>query len=305
MGDDTKPSVTLIGPGAIGAALAGALVDAGHQPTLVARTPFDRLRVEWPDGSVDVASNCISSPADLDHADVVIVATKAIHNASIAEHVRAALGPESVLLIAQNGVDHVDRFTALGVEPAAIVPAVVLLPAERPAPGHSVVSGAARLRVPAGTAAARIESLFEDTFVQVSVTDDWVSAAWQKLLMNAPSGAMSVLARRGPEIYADIEAQELLHALMQETLAVAQAEGAEIDPAMPEKLLTYFVGNAGGHTTSIALDRMADRPTEWRERNAIVVERARRHGIDVPLTQAFVTLMRLGEPDFEPLVEGD
>ena len=123
MGDDTKPSVTLIGPGAIGAALAGALVDAGHQPTLVARTPFGRLRVEWPEGAVDVAANCVSSPADLDHADVVIVATKANHNASIAEHVRAALGPNSVLLVAQNGVDHFDRFTALGVDAGAIVPA--------------------------------------------------------------------------------------------------------------------------------------------------------------------------------------
>ena len=123
--------------------------------------------------------------------------------------------------------------------------------------------------------------------------------------MNAPSGALSVLARGGPEIYADSEAQELLSALVHETLTVAQAEGADIDPAMPEKLLAYFAGNAGGHTTSIALDRMAERPTEWRERNAIVVERARQHSLEVPLTQALVTLMRLGEPDFEPIIRDD
>ena len=38
-----KPTVTIIGPGAIGGALAAAIVSGGGEPILVARTPFDRL----------------------------------------------------------------------------------------------------------------------------------------------------------------------------------------------------------------------------------------------------------------------
>ncbi len=91
----TSPSVTLIGPGAIGLALAGALVEAGQTPTLVGRTPFDRLRVEWPTGKVDIEATCVTDPAQLEPAHVVIVATKATQNADITEHLKASLRPGS------------------------------------------------------------------------------------------------------------------------------------------------------------------------------------------------------------------
>lgn len=296
-----KPTVTIIGPGAIGGALAAAIVSGGGEPILVARTPFDRLRVEWPDGSINVAADCRTGVGDLTPSDVVIVATKATHNPSILPHLEACLGPESRLVIAQNGVDHLERFDPSIVGDAEVIPAVVFLPAERPGPGHVVVGKAGRLVVPSSLGAGVVASLFAGTFVQIDQTDDWITAAWRKLVMNAPSGAISLLARRGPEIYADNAARELLRALMDEVMIVAAAEGARLEPDLPEKYGRYFEANAGGHTTSIVLDRLAGVATEWRERNAAVGRIAARHGIDVPLNNALTTLIRLGEPDFRAI----
>lgn len=286
------PSITLIGPGAIGAALAAGLVEAGHDPTLVTRTPFDRLRVEWPLGSIDVEVNCVATVEAIEPADVVIVATKATQNAAVLEHVRAAVRPDSVLLIAQNGVDHLDRFA---VE-SDIVPAIVMLPSERTAPGQAQVGSPSRLVIPDGPASATVQSIFEGSFIDVELTADWTSAAWLKLMMNAAVGGIGVLTGRGSDVFRDSDALSLLEALMEEVATVGRAEGAVLPDELPSQLRRYQEKNAGGHTTSIVVDRLAGQSTEWRERNQVVVDAASRHGIDVPLNTTVATLMRLGEP---------
>jgi 2-dehydropantoate 2-reductase len=288
----SAPVITLIGPGAIGAALAAGLVEAGHTPTLVTRTPFDRLRVDWPLGSVDVAARCLTAVEDIEPSDVVIVATKATQNAAVADRVRAAVRPDSVLLIAQNGVDHLDRFS---VE-ANVVPAIVMLPSERIGPGQAKVGSPSRLVIPDGAAASAVQSIFENSFIDIEVTADWTSAAWRKLMMNAAVGGIGVLSRRGSDVFHDTDALSLLQALMEEVATVGRAEGAILPDELPAQLRRYQEKNAGGHTTSIVVDRLAEQPTEWRERNQAVVDAAQRHGIDVPLSQTVATLMRLGEP---------
>lgn len=295
----SSPSITVIGPGAIGAALAAGLVEGGYDPTLVTRTPFDRLVVEWPAGSIDVPARCVVAAADLEPADVVIVATKATQNEAVAGHVHAAVGPDTILLIAQNGIDHLDRFDV----DAQIVPAIVMLPSQRSGPGQAVVGTPSRLVIPASDSASVVESIFAGTFIDIEATEDWVSAAWLKLLMNAAVGGIGVLTRRGSDVFKDPEALALLRALMEEVATVGRAEGATLADELPAQLQRYQEKSAGSHTTSIVVDRFAGTPTEWRERNQVVVDRAARHGIDVPLNQMVATLMRLGEPAMSGVAE--
>jgi 2-dehydropantoate 2-reductase len=127
----------------------------------------------------------------IEPADVVIVATKATQNGAIVDQVRAAVRADSVLLIAQNGVDHLERFA---VE-ANVVPAIVMLPSERIGPGQAKVESPSRLVIPDGQAAARVQSIFKGSFIDIEVAADWTSAAWLKLMMNAAVGGIGVLGR--------------------------------------------------------------------------------------------------------------
>ena len=54
---------------------------------------------------------------------------------------------------------------------------------------------------------------------------------------------------------------------------------------------------AGGHASSIVVDRRNGNPTEWEVRNAAVGRIGRRHGIATPLNDLITTLIRLGEPE--------
>ena len=106
-------TVAVVGPGAIGGAVAAALIEAGHQPVICARTGFDRLVVEWPDGRVDTAVDVHTDPSRVGPVDVVFVAVKAHHSEAAKPWLDALAGARAAVVVLQNGVEHRDRFAPL------------------------------------------------------------------------------------------------------------------------------------------------------------------------------------------------
>ena len=84
---------------------------------------------------------------------------------------------------------------------------------------------------------------------------------------------------------------------MAEIVPIALAEGAILPDNFPQTLLAGILDRANGHTSSIVADRIVGMPTEWRERNAIISELGRKHGLPTPLNDMLTSIIRLGEPD--------
>jgi 2-dehydropantoate 2-reductase len=288
--------VALIGPGAIGCAVGAAVVDVGGSLVVAARTPFDRLVVSHPGGVVDCEVDVRVSADGLGPAPLVLLATKTYDTSAASPWLEALCGRDTVVAVLQNGVTHVDRVQPL-VGEAEVLPVVVELPAVRSAPGVVTLSTPLRLMVPEGSAGEAFATAMGDSFITVQPVDDWITRAWSKLALNAAS-AVAVLARRSNSVYADAEAAELRLRLLEETAAVGRAVGASLAPDFAERMAAYLAGTvAAGHTPSIVVDRLAGAPTEWRDRNAVVVELADEHGLDVPVSRMVTTLLRLGEPE--------
>jgi 2-dehydropantoate 2-reductase len=290
------PHVVVIGPGAIGCAFGAALVEAGHDVTFAARTAFERLDVTHPDGRVDTAVTVVTDPADLGAAPLVLLATKVHQTAAAAGFLRAATGPDTVVAVLQNGVEHRSTVEPLLDGAGTVLPTMVACPAHRTDPGTAVVTGRTLLEVPAGRPADLFAAAFEGSYARIRPVDDWTTSTWTKLVINAASGIIGVLSRRDNGVYADDEARELLVALMREVAAVGRAEGADLPDELVPLIAEGLRQRAGGHLNSITADRLAGRPTEWRARNEVVVRLAERHGIDVPLNRLGTALIRLGEP---------
>ncbi|MBX3705049.1 MAG: 2-dehydropantoate 2-reductase [Pseudomonadales bacterium] len=298
VGISTPQRIALIGPGAIGCCLAAALADNGHEVLIGARQPFERLVIEG-DLARDLPVRCAAAPSELAGADLVVLATKAHQTMGAADWLVAAAAGGAPILVAQNGVDHRARIAAIlgaHVGAASVVPAVVYLPAHRAAPGRAVLEGRAALTLPRDTGGEAFAAAFADSFVRVDLVDDWLTAAWTKLLMNAASGAITALLGRPISVLADPEAAALARDLMREAIAVGRAEGAGFADDAAERIVAAMVKHAGHHYPSITQDRRAGLPTEWQARNEVIVRLAGKHGIDVPLNRALTTLLRLGEP---------
>lgn len=289
--------VAVIGPGAIGGAFAAAALNSGRSVVIGARAGFERLHVDFPDTTVDEPVRVLTDPGQARPAPIVLLATKTHQTEAARPWLDGFAERGSVVASLQNGVDHRTRVDPLLPPGAISVPAIVVCGSERSGPGVVTVGGGARLFVPAGEGGERLEQAMAGPLAQVDQVEDWTTVAWTKLMTNAAMGAVGVLTRRDTRVFTDDEANELTLALMEETAAVGRAEGADLPPGRAADLLNLVMDRAGGHTSSIVVDRLADRPTEWRDRNQVVVRLAAEHGIDVPLSRLVTTLVRLGEPD--------
>ncbi|MFT7598220.1 MAG: 2-dehydropantoate 2-reductase [Acidimicrobiales bacterium] len=287
----------MIGPGAIGCAFAAALIEAGHDPQVVGRAAFDHLLVRHRGGSIDAPLRVVTDAAKIQPTALVILATKAMQVPAAAEALGRATAHGGVLVVAQNGLGHHDRVAPFVGPDVAVIPAVVMLPAERHSPGTVDVTGRANLILAESAESRGVEAAFAGSFLEVTITEDWTSQAWMKLIANASLGAIGVLVRRDNGYLTDPDGRDLTLRVMAEIVPIALAEGAILPDNFPQTLLAGILDRANGHTSSIVTDRIVGMPTEWRERNAIISELGRKHGLPTPLNDMLTSIIRLGEPD--------
>ncbi len=289
-------TIAIVGVGAIGGSVAGALSDLDHHElVLCVRSSFDRLVVEHPGGTSRVAAPVLTDPATALPVNWVLVATKAHQTRDALPWLRQLTGRGTRWAFLQNGVDHLERAEVLcraGLRPAGIVPVVVNLPAARPTPGRVLQSLDGALTSPDDEHGRDFAELFEGARIRVRPHEDFVTIAWRKLIMNASLGGVCAFLSRENGAAAEGPLRGLVLDLMLEASEVARAEGAQIDSADCAQILDGVLGVAGDHWSSIAVDRREGRPMEWEARNAVVGRRGRVHGIATPWNDAVTALLR-------------
>lgn len=289
--------IAIVGPGAVGGIIAGHLIDSGaHAVTLCARTPFDSLEVELPDGAMLRARpTVLTSPPDLNVPPAwVLVATKAYDVAGAAAWLRTLLGPATRVAIMQNGVEHIERFRD-HVPAAQLVPVMVDIPAERTAPGRIRQRGKGLLRVADTDNGRDFVALFAGTTIDAAGTGDFTTTIWRKLALNSP-GALNALLLKPTGIVHDPAVAELMRGMILEVIVVARAEGAHLDDALADKIIANQRAAPRDGQNSILADRLAGRTMEVDARNGAVVRAGLRHGIPTPLNSMALTLLEALQP---------
>jgi 2-dehydropantoate 2-reductase len=287
--------ITLIGPGAIGCAVGAALIEAGHDVTFGAHQSFSRLSVQKKgEAERTHPARVLTSDKDATPADWVLSCVKAHQVPSIAGWLRASVGPGTKVAVLQNGVEQRENAEPFVPPGTAITPVVVDLPASRTAPGHVVWSRIAMLSTPNDEAGRAFCALFAGSFVTAEPTDDFVTRAWLKMCNNAPSGAILALTGQPMRVFRAHGVTDLARAILKETIAVARAEGASISDAQIERQIEYFLTGAETNPNegnSMYADRIAGREMEWNARNGVILRKAARHDIQVPVSAALVPLL--------------
>src|SRR3954469_1641531 len=187
-------TIAIIGPGAIGGILAAWLgQDPDNAVTVCARTPFDHLEVETPTGRITASPRVITDPSVGTPVDWVLITTKAYDAAAAALWLPSLLRADTRVVVLQNGVEHVERFTPW-VAAEHLVPAVIDCPAERIAPGRMRQRGASWIVVPESTNGRAFVPLWSKTNFDVK-TGDFKTRAWAKLCINAPGAISAILMK--------------------------------------------------------------------------------------------------------------
>lgn len=285
--------VAIVGPGAIGGVTAGALASCRrHELTLAARTGFDRLVVETPQGTHECHPRVITELDQAHVVDWVLIATKAYDAHAAARWLDVLCDARTSIAVLQNGVEHVERFAPF-VAAERILPVMVDCPAERSAPGRVRQRGAARMVVPESPRGAAFVDLFSGTSIHVAQSAGFQTVLWRKLCLNS-AGALSAIAQMPAGIVRHDGIAEAMRGVIRECIAVGRAEGAELDDAIVEEIIQSCRNAPADSINSLHADRIAGRRMEIDARNGVIVRLGRKHGIPTPLNAMIVALLEIG-----------
>jgi 2-dehydropantoate 2-reductase len=283
--------IAIIGAGAIGAVIAGAARDSGHDVWVCVRTPIDSLVLERDGEEQTLGVHIASSPSELPAGpvDILWITTKATDTASAASWIGAACGPQTLVASAQNGLDHSARL-ADWVPAQQVAPTLAYVAAERLSPGR-VRHLAGNLLVVPEPAGATITDAVSEGGLLVRSTGDMLTACWRKLLGNLVANPITALTRRRIGVMREEGVAELARGLLSEAVEVGVAEGARLSQrdidVVVEGTTTY--GDTTG--SSMLYDILDGRPLEYRYITGEVVRRGRAHGIATPLNSTIFTLL--------------
>jgi len=303
---DEQPRVAVLGAGAVGCYFGGMLARGGTIVTLIARPA--RVEALYREGlfldavhfqeRVKVAVSADLSAAKT--ADVVLFCVKTVDTDDAAKALRPYLGPGTLVISLQNGVDNVERIrSASGIE---AIPAVVYVAAEMTAPARVKHSGRGDLILGEGKQKGRLADLqaiahqFERSGVPCRVSDRIEVEQWTKMVLNCAYNAISALARAN---YGAIAHTTLVHAVMEqaitEAVAVARAAGIpmnDVDMRAEGSKLGDAMAKA---TSSTAQDIARGKPTEIDSLNGYIARRGRELGVPTPVNQTLHALVKLLE----------
>ena len=282
----------VLGAGAIGGLMATALAYVNEEVTLVVRAEKvssypERLTLEQPDRTITAAAHVVSRL--IERVDVLWIATKTHQLPSALESVDAA--PNSIVPLL-NGVDHISVLRSRFGD-SNVIAGAIAVEAERAAEGKFVQRSMVRLSLAdAGEPmlGGVLEQLQERLGFICKFVPDERTLLWTKLSFLAPFALVtSASGKDKGEIFGDPEWKAALYAAIAEATAVANAEGAEVEPS---KIQLILDGSPATMRSSMAKDVIAGRELELDAIGGPIVRGGEKYGIPVPTTKRMMEMIR-------------
>jgi len=283
--------IAIVGVGAIGGALAAFLGSTGnHELLLCTRRPLGKMTVHTPETEIAVQGTNLTDPDQAKPVDWVIIAAKAYGAESVARWLKPLTSATTPVAVAQNGVEHQQRFRPW-VPEERLLPVVVQVSVNRLENGDLSQGGKAKLTVEDSPRGRAFAGLFSGSPAHVETTPDIKTALWRKLCTNS-TGSLSVLVGRPFGEFRSEELADLALAMAKECVAVARAEGAALDDSAAKAVVQEIFAGEGLRKNSMLSDRLAGKPLEWDARNGVIVRLGKKHGIPTPLNSLAVFLLQ-------------
>lgn len=309
MSASSVKSIAVVGSGAIGLFYGGRLAAAGHDVRFLLRSGYEEAKREGirihTEGQLDIhlrEPKVFRTSEDIGPVDLVIIAIKATGNAALDQILPPLLHDGTMLLTLQNGQGNDDllaeKYGARRVLGGLcficlnrITPASVNHLLKKSLLSVGEYEGAARERT------HEIVRMFEQSGVHVKMAGDLAEERWRKLVWNIPFNGLAV-AEGGltvDQILADPKLKAETRALMDETIAAANALGHAIEPAYADHQIerTYPMGD---YKPSTLID--------WWEGNELEIEpiwgeplrRAQKAGVAVPHLETLYHRLKTCQP---------
>ena len=299
-------NVLIVGAGAVGALFGSALARQGARVSVVCRSDYDAVSRDGYDIHSSVFGDHRFRPervyrnvADCrEPPDYLLLTSKVLEHVDRAALIRPAVGPRTVIVLIQNGVD-IEPPIAAAFPDNELLSSLAFVAVGRGAPGqvnHLSLGSLIMGRYPAGVtpAAQALAAAFEAGKVPCKLTENVIGARWQKAVWNAVFNPISILGGvLDTNAMLRTEAEvAFARSAMQEVCDVAQAAGHPQSPNLIEQMLATTRAMPA-YKSSMALDYENGRPMEIEAILGNTVRAARKLAVATPNLDAIYALAKM------------
>lgn len=292
--------IVIAGAGALGCFYGGMLARDRHDVTFLARgETFEALSATGLTvrsaiaGDFQFPVTVVDSVENLEPPDLVFFSVKSFDLDSMAAAIAPIVGPDTILLAVQNGVDHPDRLRA-HFPNAQIAPGIVYVSATVASPGVVVQPGGpGRVRLGGDSPELRkrlasVRDALTHLSIQSDVMDDYRPPLWEKYMFICSMSGVPALTRLTLREILDVpETTRLYRDVMVEVTAVARAQGIDLPEAAADRAIDQMRSqNPMPLKGSMAYDLEAGKRLELSTLNGNVARLGEQLGVPTPMNLA-------------------
>lgn len=298
----------ILGSGAVGGYFGAKLARSGQDVTFIARgAHLDAIRARGLEirspklGDFVVRAAAESDTAKVGPVDVVLVTVKAYDNATALPMLAPMIGPSTVVLTLQNGVDSVDEVAAVAGA-AHVLGGTTYVATALEGPGLIVQTGVHRSiifgevfgdRRAISPRVQAIAGVLAAADIQVTPVADGLVPIWDKFVYLAAFSGFTGAARLAiGHIWKYPHVQEMFYAASREIAAIAAAEGVTISANRFDTLKEYMDTIPPTTRSSLLIDLEQGKRIEVEALQGAAVRRARKHGVPVPIVSTLYALLK-------------
>lgn len=288
--------IAIFGTGGVGGYFGGRLAQAGEGIVFIARGDHlkamltDGLRVDSVKGDFVVKPvQAADDPEQVGVVDVIILGVKTWQVKDAAQAMRPMVGPETVVLPLQNGVE-TPAYLAAVLGNQHVLGGLCALVSFIVGPGHIRHAGfepfvkLGELDNHISERVQRLHQAFVAAGVSVEIPPDIHVALWEKFLTVVPFGGLGAVSRAPIGVLMELpETRKLMEQGMREIYEVARTRNIALSEGIVDKQMAVLDKGPSSGTSSLQRDINAGKPSELDAWTGAVVRLGKEEGVATPL----------------------
>ena len=296
--------IAVMGAGGVGGYFGGLLARAGNNVTFIARGAHlaamrsNGLRViSSNDGEFVVPGQATDQPAEVGHQELVLFTVKMYHNEDAITAIAPMVGPDTIVLTLQNGIDNGERLAEV-YGPDRVMIGSAYLEGRIAEPGIVTQGGPGAASFGERTTGItergkRLLDVFQTAGWRVELLENMTGMLWKKFAYL--SGSAGVCAASGcayGELRSVPETRSAIQEAIAEALAVGEAAGAPLEPDSLEWSMNALDNFPATGMASLAKDFAEGQPVELEGLTGTVIRMGRQHGVPTPINDALYAVLK-------------
>jgi 2-dehydropantoate 2-reductase len=236
------------------------------------------------------------APENAETMDLIIIAVKHHHLSATMETMKAFVGPTTILLSLMNGIVSEEILGDMFPQ-ATILPAMIVRIDAVRENGQVMFSNPGDIHFghpqKGHPAIQKVKNVFDAAGIDYLIPQDLDRDMWWKFMINVGINQVSATLQAPYRLFQQEDLPNTLtDAAMMEVVALAQAEGVNLVPEDIDEWKQVLTKLHPDMKTSMCQDMMAKRKTEVEAFAGVVIERAKKAGIETPTNEMLFKIIR-------------